>query len=67
MTAKIRDAPLRVRKRSKPQKIPSKSTQLDMLEELRQLERQHRGRAEEGSKDFDRMSRLKKDLGIDPF
>ncbi len=67
MTAKIRDAPLRTRKRSPAPKIPSKSRQLDMLEELRQLERRHRGRAEEGSKDFDKMQKLKKDLGIDPF
>ncbi len=67
MTAKIRDAPLRTRKRSKPQKIPSKSKQLEMLEELRQLEKRHKGRMEEGNEDFDKMNKLKKDLGIDPF
>lgn len=67
MTAKIRDAPLRTRKRTKPPKIPSKSRQLQMLEELRVLEKRHRGRSEEGSKDFDKMQKLKKDLGIDPF
>lgn len=67
MTARIREAPLRNRRRTKPPKIPSKSRQLDMLEELRQLEKQHQGRMEEGSKDFDKMQQLKKDLGIDPF
>lgn len=67
MTTRTRTAPLRVKQRKRPPAVPSVKKQIAMLEELRQLERRHRGRMEEGSKDFDKMRKLKKDLGIDPF
>jgi hypothetical protein len=67
MTTRTRGAALRTKKRSRPPAIPSKTKQLAMLEELRELETKNRKRSEEGSKDFDRMRKLKKDLGIDPF